>query len=255
MAVTDLLIEKLLSALLPMPCLGCDRLVPDGRHYIGLCARCRGRLSRLGTNRCSGCGRPLWGAHLPPGYRCGACRRQPKAFDRLIALWAFKPPMDSVIHGLKFQRLEYLGRHLAREMAARWRAERLDADLVAWIPLHWQRYLGRGYNQAERIARPLARELELPTCRVLARTRATPHQTALARAQREDNVRGSVRARRPARVAGRRVLLVDDVATTGATLDAGAAALRAAGAAEISALTAARTPGGDEPYARRTVIW
>lgn len=255
MAVTDLLAERLLSVLLPMPCLACERLVRGGRHYIGLCVRCRGRLTPLAGERCDGCGRPLRGFDLPHGYRCGSCRQSPPAFDRLIALWVFKPPLDSVIHGLKFQRLEYLGRHLAREMAIRLRIENARADLVAWIPLHWRRYLSRGYNQAERIARPLARELRIQARPTLARVRATPAQTSLAREQRAANVRGALRARRRARLDGRRILLVDDVTTTGSTFHAAAGALRAAGAAEITAVAAGRTPGNDEPYARRTIIW
>lgn len=255
MTVTEFLAERLLPVLLPTPCLACERLIPGGRHVLGLCVRCRGRLSPLGRDRCGGCGRPLAGARLPTGYRCGPCRMSPRAYDRLIALWAFRPPLDSVIHGLKFQRLEYLGRHLAHEMAARLRAEALEADLVVWIPLHWGRHLSRGYNQAERIARPLARELRIPARAALARTRSTPPQTSLMRAQRAANVRGSLRVRRRARVAGKRILLVDDVATTGSTLDAAARALRAAGAADITALAAARTPDRAEPPAKRTLIW
>lgn len=254
-AVTNLLLERVLSLLLPMPCLGCERLIRGGRHYIGLCGCCRGRLTPLGGDRCGGCGRPLRGVNLPVDYRCGSCRRSPRAYDRLIALWVFKPPMDSVIHGLKFQRLDYLGRHLAREMAARVRTEVDMADLVVWIPLHWRRYLSRGYNQAERIARPLAGQMALAARPVLARTRATPAQTSLARERREANVRGALRVRRRARVVGKRILLVDDVTTTGSTLQAAAVSLRSAGAARITAVTAARTPGTDEPYARRTVIW
>lgn len=255
MTVIEFLTEKVLPALLPMPCLGCDRLIRGNRHFLGLCIRCRGRLSPLGDDRCGGCGRPLSGAHLPPGYRCGECRRHPRAYDRLIALWAFQPPFDAVIHGLKFQRLERLGPPLAHEMAVRLRARGRRADLVVWIPLHWRRHLGRGYNQAERIARPLARELRIPARAALARTRSTPPQTSLMRAQRAANVRGSLRVRRRARVAGKRILLVDDVATTGSTLDAAARALRAAGAADITALAAARTPDRAEPPAKRTLIW
>lgn len=255
MTVTEFLAEKLLPILLPMPCLACERLVDRGRHFVGLCVRCRGRLSPLRGQRCRGCGRPLRGARLPAGFRCGGCRRRPAGFDRLIAIWPYAPPLDAVIRGLKFGRLEYLGKHLATEMAARVRSEELEADLVAWVPLHWRRHLARGYNQAERIARPLATELDLPACRALIRRRATPAQTSLAPAQRAANLRGALRARSRAEVAGKRILLVDDVFTTGATLRAAAASLGDAGAAGITAIVAARTPGPEEPYARRTVIW
>ena len=241
--------------LLPMACLACDRLIESGTQRLGLCARCRGRLRPLGSDRCPGCGRPLRGFDLPAGYRCGSCRRLPPAFDRLIARWSYRPPLDSVIQALKFQRLEALGRHLAHEMAAELVARPIRSDFVVWIPLHWRRLLARGYNQAERIARPLARELELPAVRALARTRATPAQTGLDRERRAVNLKGAFRVRRPERVAGASVLLVDDVTTTGATLDAAARALRRAGTLEIVAVAAARTPGIDEPSARKLVIW
>lgn len=205
----------------------------------------------LGADRCGGCGRPLRGVGLSDAYRCGACRRHPPAYERLIALWAFEPPLDAVIHAFKFERLETLGRQLAREMAVRIRSEGLDLDLATWVPLHWRRYLGRGYNQAERIARPLAGALTLPARPTLLRTRATPAQTGLPRGRRAANVRGALRVRRRARVADLSILLVDDVFTTGATLRTAADSLRLAGAARIVAAAAARTPGRDEPYARR----
>jgi len=255
MTVTDFLTDKLLPIVLPMPCLACDRLVDRGRHFIGLCVRCRGRLSPLRGQRCEGCGRPLRSAGLPPGFRCGSCRRRPPVFDRLIALWPYAPPLDAVIRGLKFRRLEYLGGHLATEMAARARLEGLEADLVVWVPLHWRRHLGRGYNQAERIARPLADALHLPARRALVRRRATPAQTSLAPAQRAANLRGALRARARVQIAGKHVLLVDDVYTTGSTLRAAAASLGDAGATRITAIVAARTPGPEESYARKTVIW
>jgi ComF family protein len=154
---------------------------------------------------------------------------------------------------LKFGRLEYLGEHVAVEMAARLRSEDLEADVVVWVPLHWRRYLGRGYNQAERIARPLGHALGLPVRRALVRRRATPAQTSLARAERAANLRGSMRARLD--LSGQRVLLVDDVFTTGSTMRAAAASLGDAGATRITALVAARTPGAEEVYARKTVIW
>lgn len=254
MTVTELFVERILPILLPMPCLACGEPLPGGRHVMGLCIRCRGRLRPLDGTRCPGCGRPLRGALLPAGYRCGACRRRPPAFDRLLALWSYQPPLDAVIRGLKYRRLDFLGAHLARELEERARRTELEAQLVTFVPLHWRRHLVRGYNQAERIARPLARRLRLPAPATLVRTRSTPPQTRLARSERAGNLRGAFRARRRVRLTGRRVLLVDDVVTTGATLAAAAAALRAAGAAAITAVAIARTPGPEEPYLRRTVF-
>jgi len=109
-------------------------------------------------------------------------------------------------------------------------------DIVVPVPLHWRRRRQRGFNQAE----ALARTLGMPWRNALRRTRRTPSQTELPAAQRHRNVREAFALRRRAAVSGRSILLVDDVATTGATLEACAEVLRAAGAREVRALTVAR---------------
>jgi ComF family protein len=147
-----------------------------------------------------------------------------------------------VVRGLKFGRLDYLGRHLAMALAERLSDRLSGFDLVVPVPLNWRRRLARGYNQAEQIARPLAARLGLPCVPALSRRRATPPQSLLGRDERLVNLRKAFRAPKPERVRGLHVLLVDDVATTGATLDAAAEALKRAGAAAVTALVAGRTP-------------
>jgi len=240
--------DRLAWALLPASCLGCGEPLPAAVSPLGLCPLCRGRLALAAQppQACASCGRPLDAAEPPPGYVCGGCRREPPAFDRLLAVWLYAPPLDAVVHGLKFGRLDYLGRHLAVAMAGRLRDPLEDllekGDLVVPVPLHWRRYLTRGYNQAERIARPLARRLGLPLWTGLARRRFTPPQSRLDQTARLSNLGRAFHVRRPGRLAGRHVLLVDDVATTGATLDAAAGVLKAAGAAAVTAVVAGRTP-------------
>ncbi len=233
--------RSLLHLLLPASCLGCgDPLFSFAP--LGLCAPCRGKLTPLGRAVCAVCAQSLDAFEPPSGYRCGACRERPPAFDRLHALWNYRPPLDAVIQGLKFRRLDYLGRHLALALADGL-GEALDGfDGIVPVPLHWRRRLARGYNQAERIASPLAAQLGLQLIPALRRIRRTPPQTSLGKADRLANLRQAFRVSRPARVRGLRLLLVDDVATTGATLDMAAAALRRAGVAGITAVVAARTP-------------
>ena len=149
-----------------------------------------------------------------------------------------------MVQGLKFGRLDYLGRHLAEALAEGLGEDLAGFDAVIPVPLHWQRRLARGYNQAERIARPLAGRLGLPLIPALRRSRSTPPQTSLGKERRIANLRRAFRAPSPRKIRGLRLLLVDDVATTGATLDAAAAALRIAGAAGVTALVAGRTPKG-----------
>lgn len=143
---------------------------------------------------------------------------------------------------LKFRRLDYLGEHLGRAMAEIHHERLADCDMVVAVPLNWTRFVSRGYNQAVLIARPLASRLGLPLLRPLLRRRPTPHQTRLARGPRQENLERAFAVRRSARLGGRKILLVDDVTTTGATLEAAAACLKQAGAGSVVALTAARTP-------------
>jgi ComF family protein len=243
-----------LDYLFPPICLGCERESPPGPLWLGLCLPCRGRLEALRGGRCAGCGRPLVAAALPAGYLCGHCRRRPPAFDRLLAAWSYAPPLEQVIHALKFGRLDFLGAHLAEELWRRLGGELRAVEAVVPVPLHWRRQLVRGYNQAERIARPLARHLDRPLVRALRRRRPTPPQARLPRSQRQANLRRAFRGRRSATIAGRPVLLVDDVATTGATLDEAAAALKRLGAASVMAVAAARTPApGPTPRGDRAM--
>jgi ComF family protein len=241
-------LDHLVHFFLPSPCLGCGAPLPAGRAPLALCPPCRGALRPAPAPACDGCGVALPAAALPAGFRCGACRARPPAFLRLVAPWSYAPPLDGVIRALKFGRLDFLGEDLAAAIfaGAPPAAGLAGCDLVVPVPLHWRRRLARGYNQAERIARPLARRLGVAIGAALARRRATPPQTTLGRDERRRNLRGAFAVRRPGRVRGRTVALVDDVVTTGATLDEAARCLLRAGAAAVVAVAAARRPAAGE---------
>jgi ComF family protein len=134
-------------------------------------------------------------------------------------------------------------------------AEKFGADVVVPVPLHPDRQRERGYNQAELIARPLARKLHLKIgSYLLMRTRPRPPRLVLSRKEHWDSVRGAYATRKGLRVDKLRVLLVDDVMTTGATLDSCARALKRAGAAAVLGLTVARVVASGQASGSRTVI-
>lgn len=250
-------LARLWDLLVPAACLSCGRLLDgalDGLSpHLGLCLACRGRLVRPAPG-CAACGEPIPAAALgalPPGWVCGACRRQPPPFGSLAARWSYEGPITDVVRALKFRRLDYLGGHLARELR-----ELVPAgeawDGVVPVPLHWRRRWARGFDQAERIARPLARLLGTSFLPVLRRPRSTRRQARLSRTERLANPRGAFSITSPGlrglagrrAVEGLRLVLVDDVVTTGATLRAAAETLRSGGVREVMALAAARTPDG-----------
>jgi ComF family protein len=234
-----------LGWLFPAPCLGCGSALGGRPAPLLLCAPCASRLRRPPSSACPGCGRPLpeAGAAAP----CAACRDRPPPWRELVAAFLYLPPMTGVVRALKFRGGEFLAPALAERLGARLGVG--AADVVTAVPLPWTRLLARGYNQAEAVARPLAAALGLPYRRLLGR-RLRRRQTGLARGERARNARGAFRPRGQ-RLEGARVLLVDDVLTTGATMADAARALREAGAGTVIAAVVARTPRADwgEPEA------
>lgn len=169
---------------------------------------------------------------------CG-CRGRIRSLTRLRSAAAYEGPLEKALHRFKYEGRRPLAAPLALLLAERLAVEGLAAEAVAWVPLHPLRRRRRGYNQAELLGRELARLCALPAVEGLERVRDTPPQVGLDRLRRLANVSGAF-AWRGGEIGRRTLLLVDDVATTGATLDACALALRAAGSGPVVGLTVAR---------------
>jgi ComF family protein len=221
---------------------------------VGLCAACWSQIHQWTGPVCARCGLPLATAIANDGadWQCGPCRSGEYDFDFARSYGAYSQPLRSVILLLKFRRRERLGRRLGELLAAVWAAHpefnAAERPILAPVPLHRTRQRERGFNQAEVLARGLARRLhagrrgtgQAVETRCLLRIRPTVPQTGLNFQERLENVRGVFRVTSPEAVRGRVIVLVDDVMTTGATLSSCASALKEAGAGRVLGLTLAR---------------
>jgi ComF family protein len=235
------LFDRLGDLCLPPQCVLCGRA--GQRPTLDLCADCAADLPRV-PRPCPRCGLPVTLESTTVAADCAQCRAAAPPYAGCVVPWLYEFPVSHLVQALKYEgalaHARVLGTLLASEAA---RLQPGGDALVVPVPLHPRRLQQRGYNQSHEIARIVARRLRWPLVDgALRRTRDTASQVGLSRTQREQNLRGAF-AVEPARVEGRRVVLLDDVLTTGSTAHAAASALRAAGAARVDLLAVARAPG------------
>jgi ComF family protein len=220
---------RLLDLLLPARCGSC--------RAVGswMCESCRARIRRLEEPLCRRCG-----AELESARRDCGCRSRLKSLARLRSAAAYEGPIEVAVQRFKYQGWRHLAEPLANLMAERLMVEGLAAPWAVAVPLHPRRLRQRGFNQAELLARELRRRMQLSAPPgELVRTRDTPPQVGHDRRWRLENVRDAF-AWRGAGLGGRSILVVDDVATTGATLEACASAMRSAGSGPVIGVSIAR---------------
>lgn len=244
-------IDSLAAVLFPAPCRICGAVLLNASR-IPICPACLASFEPIPQPVCECCGKPFL---TPVGAesvqpRCRLCRDDFFAFDFARSYGVYNDALHHAILLLKYEEVTRLGDWFAARLAevvAR-EARTFRADVVVPVPLHPDRQRERGYNQAELIARPLARRLHLKQgAYLLMRTKPRPARLVLSRKEHWDSVRGAYATRKGLRVDKLRVLLVDDVMTTGATLDACARALKRAGASSVLGLTVARVVTGRSP--------
>jgi len=234
-------LDGILSVVLAPSCAVCD--CPLDHPTAGpVCAGCWRSILPLTPPLCDRCGDPLpsWRIMSLPLARCPRCRRAPRLVDRARAIGAYEGALRAIVHALKYEGRRSLAAPLAARMRERGGDMLEGACCAIPVPLHPARRRERGFNQAA----DLCRHLRVPIVAALRRVRATATQTGLPAAQRHRNVRNAFEITRAGQsLADRVVVLVDDVSTTGATLEACARVLKAHGIREVRALTAARVVG------------
>jgi ComF family protein len=265
--------DALTAVLFPAPCRICGTTLLNASR-IPICDSCLASFEPIQQPMCECCGRPMPAAAVVDDAAadaltagadgvtadaataekaqllCRLCRGGYYAFDRARTYGVYNDALHHAILLLKYEEVTQLGDWFAARLAdivAR-EGEAFRADVIVPVPLHPDRQRERGYNQAELIARPLARRLHLKQgAYLLMRTKPRPARLVLTRKEHWDSVRGAYATRKGLRVDKLRVLLLDDVLTTGATLDSCARALKQAGAAAVMGLTVARVVPGWSP--------
>jgi ComF family protein len=230
-----------LGIVLPSPCAVCAGPLPWFAREASCCASCWSRLPRLEGVRCRRCAVIWRGAPDDADYLCLHCVAQrDDPIERILAWGEYRDGLERLLVSFKFRGADFLAGPLADLLVDRWRSSvESGYDAVAAVPMHPRKLRARGYNQALLLARQFARRAKLPLHpRALRKVRDTEPQSTLQREARGANVRRAFAADRGA--AGRSFLLIDDICTTGATIRACAAALRASGARRVTALTVAR---------------
>ncbi len=229
----------LVSLFYPSFCAACFGAVEQGEK---LCGSCGDNAPRIRPPFCAKCSQPFAGA-ITGSFTCANCEDRVLHFDAAVSAYRSRGVVRKLMHDFKYSRQIHL-----RHLLGRWLAEALldprlagrRFDFIVPVPLHPARKRERGFNQAELLAIELRRASDLPLCHALQRTSYTMTQTQFDRSERMENLRGAFRLRRGCDVQDLRMLLVDDVLTTGSTLSECAAVLKKGGALSVHAATAAR---------------
>lgn len=229
-----------LNILYPRQCLGCGRSDPKPFQYI--CWDCWSDTLKVEPPFCDCCGDPVSGS-IEHRFICYACSSNNPAFKKARSATRYDGVIGEALRKLKYEAAFWLSPDLSQLMFQCVQVEYPDAtfDLILPVPLYRVRYRERGYNQSEILAKELSRAMNLPFSKnILRRIKPTISQTNLTAKERLSNVVGAFKCKKEKRLKDQHILLVDDVMTTGATVDACAKALKRGGVASVSVITVAR---------------
>jgi len=233
------LLQSAVSLLYPPGCTVCGKSIRAGEY---LCDQCETKAVRIVAPFCQKCSEPFEGS-ITNTFACANCAHRTIYFDAAVSAYRGRGIVREIIHEFKYGRRIHL-----RHLVARWLQAALDDermresrfDIIVPVPLHSARLRERGFNQASLLAALLSAQTSIASKPLLERIRYTTTQTTLDRSERMENLHNAFRLRKNADVRGLRMLLIDDVLTTGSTLSECARVLKRAGALSVHAATAAR---------------
>ena len=229
------LLGPALDLVWPRACWICEAVITADRWSNGFCEGCLSRITSDPHPACPRCGNSM-GPHALYEDGCSRCREQRFRFERTVRLGPYDDLLRIAVLRIKDDSGESLAETLGEALGQARQSEltEFQPDIIVPVPLHWRRRWERGYDQSWAVARGISLALNLQVMPgVLIRARSTKDQRSLSATARWENLRGAFRVRSNRGLLGRRVMLVDDVMTTGATADAAAAALREAGVAQV----------------------
>ncbi|MBN1917553.1 MAG: ComF family protein [Verrucomicrobia bacterium] len=241
MSVFGSIAARLLDLLYPRRCLVCGADLESGPSSV-LCNVHRREVILVEDPMCERCGAKMF-AQATGELLCAECRSTTRHFDRAFSATIYNDPMKALVHRYKYGLRQYLARPFAAWMIefARRHIDTANLDSLVPVPLHWRRFQYRGFNQAAALAQAVGRGFGLPVVKhVLRRLRHTTPQVQLGPSERRENMKDAFAVRRAERIKGKRIILVDDVYTTGATINECARVLKKAGAASVVAFTLTR---------------
>lgn len=216
----------------------CEERGGNGRNEI--CPECREQLELLPfKGHCRGCG----GRNDSALAVCSGCMAfPPRPYSDALAVMEYSGAGRTLIRQMKFGNRPELARPLAILAAEKLRESGMEFDMIVPVPIHWRRFLERSYNQTELLGSLIASETGKPMVKALKKIRSTPHQSRLKKSKRQKFLKNSFAVRDPGVIAGKQILLLDDVFTTGATVSTAAKELLKNGAGSVKVLCCARTP-------------
>ena len=231
------ILETARDLILPPHCAGCAKGIPEGWW----CEDCREDLHPISPPRCESCSQPFTGL-VEPAFFCPNCHGRVFHFECAIAVMPSRGAIRELIHGLKYRNMTWAAEPLAEFGVLGFQDPRMPdhPDFLVPVPLHPLRRRERGYNQAELLAQAISKRTGIPVLNILQRVRNTTTQTHFDRKQRMKNLRKAFKTRSNRQIKGRQILLVDDVLTTGSTMDECARELLAAGTDRVYALAIGR---------------
>lgn len=231
-------IKNISNVLFPngFKCIVCGEEIAAGGKF-NICENCFNSLPKINTNTCNKCGEPI---NISSKY-CEFCKNEMPAFTKCFAPFLFSDNIVKLIHELKYDNKVYLAKTLSNLMVASYLKENVNCNVVIPVPLNFNRENSRGFNQAELLCVGFKNiGMEVDTISVV-RSKNTLTQTNLTKKQRRENVENAFTVVNKGNIKGKNILLVDDVYTTGATLNSLAGTLKSAGAKEVYGVTLAHT--------------